>query len=324
MDDRSGLGVGQQLNSAAELFGVLAINKPQGKTSRDVVNKIQQLIRPVKIGHTGTLDPLATGVLLLAVGKATRLVEYAHMLRKSYEADFLLGQSSPTLDIDGEVKVLPNAPVVDQASWLAQMEHWRGRIRQTPPQYSACQVNGRRAYDLARRGVEVELASREVTVYQLELLNYSYPLVSMSIQCSSGTYIRSLGHDIATALGSETVMSRLVRTAIGRFTLAECTALDQLNSCSDIQRLIRSPIGLVDQFPRFEVSSEECERLRTGSTVELTPQRAAAIETWRATLQNRDGQQPIPQPIVALDSQGQMVAILEVRQDRLQPTRVFL
>jgi tRNA pseudouridine55 synthase len=312
------------LNSTADLFGVLAVNKPQGVTSRDVVNKIQKLIRPTKIGHTGTLDPLATGVLLLALGKATRLVEYAHLQPKSYEADFLLGQTSATLDIDGEVQILPQAPAIDRAGWLDQMKHWRGCIRQTPPQYSACRVDGQRAYDLARQGVEVELASREVTIFQLELLKFSYPLVSLSVQCSSGTYIRSLGHDIAVALGSDAVMSRLVRTSIGRFMLAECAALDQLNSLSDIQRLIRSPVGLVDQFPRFEVTSEECERLRTGSTLELTLQRALAIETWRVTLPEWDGKQSTQPPVVALDSDGRLVAILERRHDRLQPTRVFL
>jgi tRNA pseudouridine55 synthase len=312
------------LNSTAELFGVLAVNKPQGMTSRDVVNKIQKLIRPTKIGHTGTLDPLAMGVLLLAIGKATRLVEYAHLQPKSYEADFLLGQTSATLDTDGEVQMLPHAPVVEQAAWLAEMERWRGRIRQTPPQYSACRVDGRHAYDLARQGVEVELASREVTVFELELLRFSYPLVSLSVQCSSGTYIRSLGHDIAVALGSDAVMSRLVRTAIGRFMLAECNALDQLNNHSDIQRLIRSPVGLVDQFPRFEVTSEECVRLRTGSTLELTLQRAEAIEAWRDTLPESEGKQSTQPPLVALDSDGRLVAILEVRHDHLQPTRVFL
>lgn len=319
------------MNVHAGLFGVLAINKPQGQTSRDIVNKIQKLIRPTKVGHTGTLDPLATGVLLLALGRATRLVEFAHLQPKSYEADFLLGRTSTTLDTDGEVQELPNSAVIDQLAWQTEMQRWCGRIRQTPPQYSACRVQGRRAYDLARQGVEVELTSREVDIYQLELIKFSYPLVCMRVQCSSGTYIRSLGHDIASALGSAAVMSRLIRTDIGPFAQADCRDIQQLTSLSEVEQAICSPVGLVDQLPRFEVSRDECQRLRSGLTLQFTAERALIIDHWRSGFQKNHAHstEPISEllalpPIAALDSQGELVAMLSIQSQRLQPTRVFL
>jgi tRNA pseudouridine55 synthase len=310
MDDRSRVGAGRQLNAfSQELFGVLAVNKPRGKTSRDVVNHVQRMIRPTKIGHTGTLDPLATGVLLLALGKATRLVEYAHLQPKNYVADFVLGQTSDTLDVDGKVQPLPDAPLIDRDTWLTRLTHFRGKIQQTPPKFSACRINGQHAYDLARQGAEFELASREVTIHELELLEFAYPNVKMSIQCSSGTYIRSLGHDIAASLGSAGVMSQLVRTAIGRYTLSDCASEEQLTSLAAVHQALRSPVGLVDQFPRIQVSEVECDRLRTGSTIEGS----------------RNGETfPTSQTVVAVDSNEQLVAILESRGELLQPTRVFL
>jgi tRNA pseudouridine55 synthase len=204
------------------------------------------------------------------------------------------------------------------------MEQWRGTIRQTPPQFSACQVDGRRAYDLARQGVQVELASREVIIYQLDLLKYAYPQVSLHVQCSSGTYIRSLGHDMAVALGSDAVMSRLVRTAIGPYSLTDCFELDQINNLAEVHQAICSPVGLVAQFPKFKVSADECERLRTGSTLELTTERVGSLESYGGTLQEWHCDQLSQFPIVALNSDEQLVAILEIRQDCLQPTRVFL
>lgn len=346
MDHRQGAGVGRQLNQAnqlneqPELFGVLAINKPAGKTSRDVVNHVQRLLRArkrsdtPKIGHTGTLDPMATGVLLLAIGKATRLVEYAHLQRKSYEADFLLGQTSPTLDIEGQVESLADACPIDHLQWIDQMQNWRGRIRQTPPQYSACRINGQRAYKLARQGVEFEIVSREVMIHSLELLAFDYTRVTMQIACSSGTYIRSLGNDIAVALSSAAIMSRLVRTNVGSFQLSDCCQLDELNSLSDVKERMSSPIGLVDQLPRIVVTNDDCQRLRCGMTVAITGAARSildaqpAVEQFRAELENSDDDegsgQDFSRSVVALDEVGRLAAILDDRGDHFQPTRVFL
>ncbi len=332
-----------QLNSLSEqpeLFGVLAINKPAGKTSRDVVNHVQRLLRAKKrsdtpkIGHTGTLDPMATGVLLLAIGRATRLVEYAHLQRKCYEADFLLGQTSTTLDIEGQVESLVDPTVIDRQPWIDQMQYWRGRIRQTPPQYSACRINGQRAYKLARQGVEFEIVSREVMIHSLELLAFDYPRVTMQIACSSGTYIRSLGNDMAVALGSAAIMSRLVRTRVGSFQLSDCCEIDELSSSSDVRERMTSPVRLVDQLPRIGVTTDDCQRLQCGLTVAITEairsvlDAQPSVEQFRAELENAGegeaGGQDFSRSVVALDETGRLAAILDDRGDHLQPTRVFL
>lgn len=328
------------LSEQPELFGVLAINKPAGKTSRDVVNHVQRLLRArkrsesPKIGHTGTLDPMATGVLLLAIGRATRLVEYAHLQRKSYEADFLLGQTSPTLDTEGQVETIVDACAIDQQHWIDQLKYWSGRIRQTPPQYSACRINGQRAYKLARQGAEFEIVSREVMIHSLELIAYDYPRVTMQIDCSSGTYIRSLGNDIAVALNSAAIMSRLVRTSIGSYQLSDCCQLDELNSLSDVRARMTSPVGLVDQLPRIVVTTDDCQRLSCGMTVAITEATRAVldaqppVEQFRAELENSGDEegsgQDFSRSVVALDEAGRLAAILDDRDDHLQPTRVFL
>ncbi|MFO0940527.1 MAG: tRNA pseudouridine(55) synthase TruB [Pirellulales bacterium] len=298
-----------------ELFAVLAIDKPAGITSRDCVNHIQRLLRGKrrsdipKIGHTGTLDPMATGVLLIALGKATRLVEFSHLQRKRYLAEFLLGQTSDTLDTEGQVVQLEDPPIIQRETWLKELSNWRGSIRQTPPQYSACKVDGKRAYELARQGVEFELASREVFIHQLELIDFEYPRVSMSIDCSSGTYIRSLGHDIATALGSAAVMSKLQRTSVGVYELSACCQLDDLRSGDDVRQAATGPLGLVAELPRIEVSSSELQRLRNGQIL-----RASDHSNIDVTAE----------VIVAVDAHQQLVAILQRRADSLQPVRVFL
>lgn len=298
-----------------ELFAVLAIDKPAGVTSRDCVNHIQRLLRgkrrsdTPKIGHTGTLDPMATGVLLIALGKATRLVEFSHLQRKRYLAEFLLGQTSDTLDVEGQVVQLEDPPIIQRDSWSHELANWRGCIRQTPPQYSACKVDGKRAYDLAREGVEFELASREVFIHQLDLIDFDYPQVTMSIDCSSGTYIRSLGHDIAAALGSAAVMSKLQRTGVGVYELSVCCQLDALKSSDDVWHAATSPLGLVAELPRIEVSSNELQRLRNGQTLRASDHTSIDVAA---------------EVIVAVDARQQLIAILQRREENLQPVRVFL
>ncbi len=203
------------------MFGLLVLDKPSGVTSRRVVDRVLRFVRPTKVGHAGTLDPLAAGVLLLGLGQATRLVEYVHELPKQYQATFLLGRSSTTEDIDGEITELPDAvpPTREQIEQAA--DTLRGDIQQRPPAFSALKVAGRRAYELARAGETPELAPRGVRINRLTITRYDYPELCLDVECSSGTYVRSLGRDLAERAGSAAVMSALVRTAIGPFTLAE-------------------------------------------------------------------------------------------------------
>ncbi len=190
-----------------QLVGFLNINKPRGVTSRWVVDQVKRLVKPAKSGHAGTLDPLATGVLVVGVGQATRLVDYVQQMRKCYRAEFLLGRTSPTEDVEGEITELSNAAVPTRLQIAAAVGQFIGDIMQRPPAFSALKVAGKRAYALARRGQEVELTPRLVTIHRLRVMEYEYPRLVIDTECSSGTYIRSLGRDVAEALGTGAVMS---------------------------------------------------------------------------------------------------------------------
>src|SRR5436190_8799230 len=199
------------------MFGLLNVDKPSGLTSRDVVNRVQRLVKPHKVGHAGTLDPLASGVLVVCVGPATRLIEYVQRMPKRYLATFLLGRRSETEDIEGAVTELTDTPVPTVEQAHGALPNFVGRIQQLPPAFSALKVDGQRAYALARKGETPDLQPRPIEVYSVELVEYSYPQLVLDIRCGSGTYVRSLGRDIARALGTEAVMSALVRTEIGPF-----------------------------------------------------------------------------------------------------------
>ena len=181
-------------------------------TSRRAVDLVERLARPAKAGHAGTLDPLATGVLVVCVGAATRLIEYVQRMPKRYRATFLLGRQSPTEDIEGEVTELPDAPIPTLDEIAAAAGRFVGRIAQRPPAFSALKVAGRRAYKLARAGQPPQLAPRPVEIFAAEIKSYQYPELVMEVECGSGTYIRSLGRDLAESLGTAAVMSALVRT----------------------------------------------------------------------------------------------------------------
>ena len=323
------------------MFGVIAVDKPEGWTSRDVVNRVQGLIRPHKVGHTGTLDPMASGVLLLAIGPATRLVEFSHLAVKSYQAEFRLGCTSDTLDIEAEVRQLDNAPTVRDNELRIELANWIGEQYQIPPRFSAVHVAGRRAHELARGGKSFDLAARRIHIYKLELLGFEYPHFSLSITCSTGTYVRSLGSDIARSLQSDAVMTRLVRTSIGSLQLETCCRLEELDTADKLQRHLLSPLLLVEMLPRVQLSPRGCEQIRKGipvSAEHLSGQlpeadRCAAIATAKssaaantsaiasaslmATSSGHDRQ------LAAVDEGGRLVAILTEQGGRYRSLRVF-
>src|SRR5262245_51397499 len=166
-------------------------------TSRDVVNRVQRLVRPAKAGHAGTLDPLAEGVLVVCIGPATRLIEYVQQMPKEYRATFLLGQRSASDDLESDVEVIADARALAREEIEAALPRFMGRVEQRPPAFSAVKVEGRRAYQLARLGNAVDLALRNVEMYQLDVERYEYPELVLSMRCSSGTYVRSVGRDLA-------------------------------------------------------------------------------------------------------------------------------
>ena len=175
------------------MFGVININKPQGWSSRATLARVERLLRPVKVGHAGTLDPLAEGVLVACLGPATRLIEHVQRMPKEYRATFLVGRRSPSDDVDSEVELLVDPPTPTRAEIESLLPRFTGVIEQRPPAFSAVKIDGQRAYKLARRGREVETSLRKVEVYEILLERYDYPEVELSIRCSSGTYVRSIG-----------------------------------------------------------------------------------------------------------------------------------
>ncbi len=248
-------------------FGLLNINKPAGVTSRDVVNRVDRLVRPARAGHAGTLDPLATGVLVVCIGPATRLVEYVQRMPKRYLAKFLLGRTSETEDVEGEITLLedPPRPTRDQIERAA--EKFLGVTEQRPPKFSALKVEGRRAYQLARAGQPVELAARKIRVDRVDIVDYEYPELTLDIECGSGTYIRSLGRDLAESFGTAAVMAELTRTAIGRFSIDQACDLDELSADTLPGHVL--PAGLaVDMLPRVELDHAQLHCIGLGQTID--------------------------------------------------------
>ena len=291
------------------MFGLLNIDKPAGITSRTVVNRIQYLVRPVKTGHAGTLDPLATGVLVVAVGPATRLIPYVQAMRKTYLATFLLGHQSETLDTEATVHIVANAPQPTDADITAALPHFIGDIDQVPPLHSAVKVRGRPAYQRARAGQDLTLKARPITIDRMDLVDYAYPRLQLEIVCSSGTYVRSLGRDLAHHLGTQAVMTQLQRTAIGSFHVSETCDWQTLSapSCSrqSLTSHILTPRIAVAHLPEIELDVNQIQRLQNGQTIASSGTAASG-------------------EYAGLDAEGNLVAILVPSDDaHWQPIRVF-
>ena len=238
--------------------GIIVINKPQDWTSMDVCAKLRGVFHEKRVGHAGTLDPMATGVLPVFVGQATKAVSFAEDGKKEYRASLRLGVVTDTQDIWGTV--LREAAVsVSESDLRAVLPRFTGEIEQVPPMYSAVKVQGKKLYELARKGVEVERKPRRITIYELELLerdkNGDYGL---RVVCSKGTYIRTLCHDIGAALGCGGCMSALTRTMAAGFTIDEAVTLDDAQERGD--KLLRPVDSLFRQYPAYRIDYAEAER----------------------------------------------------------------
>jgi tRNA pseudouridine55 synthase len=289
------------LQHVRRMFGFINVSKPTGKTSRQVVDRIVRCAAGVKAGHAGTLDPLASGVLVVAVGPATRLIRYVQQMRKRYEAVFLLGRDSPTEDVEGPVVELADSVIPTREALARAAVELTGVIMQRPPAYSALKVAGRRAYDLARRGETVELEPRPVSIHRLEITHYDYPELRLAIECSAGTYVRTLGRDLAQRAGTLAVMSALVRTAVGVFTLADSTNSDDITQ-QKLRELVQNPLVAFAEWPRLILDDAEIARIARGQSIRRTiaaagTQTPAAAETTSEAL--------------ALNAAGSLLAVLE-------------
>ena len=249
--------------------GIIIIDKPDGWTSQDVAAKLRGVFHEKRIGHGGTLDPMATGVLPIFVGRATRGVEFFESAEKEYIAGIRLGTVTNTQDTTGEV--LEENPVsVTREDVEAALKTFMGQIEQLPPMYSAIKVNGQKLYALARRGVEVERTPRRITIFELELLEGAGRDYTFRVRCSKGTYVRTLCHDIGKMLGCGACMSSLRRTKAGMFTLQQAITLPQLLAFAkenDPQELLMPVDALFSNFPPLIVELGQAEKLRHGAQV---------------------------------------------------------
>jgi len=227
------------------VHGIINVNKPPNLTSRQVVDRVKRILKMRKAGHAGTLDPNATGVLLVCLGDATKLFQYLQEGEKEYEATLTLGIETDTLDSDGNVTRIIDPKEVTEEQIANVFNKFLGEIEQIPPMFSAVKVGGKRLYELARKGITIERPPRKVTIYELEVLeinnlfssrnceNFGQPLVKFRAVCSKGTYIRTLAADIGTALGCGAHLSALTRTKSGTFNLSDAVTLAEIENCPE-------------------------------------------------------------------------------------------
>lgn len=250
--------------------GVLNLNKASGVTSHDVVESVRKILRERRIGHTGTLDPLATGVLVLCVGKATRIARYLEAGDKEYKAIMRLGVTTDTLDAEGQVLATKSYLPPDRQKVLEVMQGFTGSLMQRPPAYSAIKVAGVPSYKLAREGKAELLSPRLVKIFSIELTALEDPLVSMTVRCSKGVYIRTLCADIGDALGMGAHLAALERTRSGSFSIDHAVSLDQLQNMMTAGALEQAvtPIDkALDNLPLVPISEAETTRVLHGNQI---------------------------------------------------------
>ncbi|QDV68160.1 tRNA pseudouridine synthase B [Rosistilla carotiformis] len=290
------------------MFGILNVHKPQGITSRAAVNRVYRAVRPNKAGHAGTLDPLARGVLLVPIGSASRLVPYLHLLPKRYVAKFAFGKSSPSDDSETEVTEHPHLPAPTRLQLEQACDAMRGQVMQRPPAYSAIKVDGKRSYKMARHGDLQSLPERPVQIHQITMLRYEFPELELEIDCGSGTYVRSIGRDLAQGLGTEAIMTSLVRTAIGPFTVEDSISIDRLTPEAARAALQPAARGIM-HMPQLVLDDAEVTEIINGRMIPFRWSGPGCIND--------------PQEIAALDQAGRLRGILYSRDGGLGPKRVF-
>ena len=250
------------------MTGIVIVDKPAGWTSQDVTARLRRVFGTRRIGHGGTLDPMATGVLPVFVGRATRGVEFFEHADKTYEAVLRLGTVTDTQDSTGTV--LEKRPAaVTEAEFRNILPKFTGEIAQIPPMYSAIKVDGKKLYELARAGKEIERKPREITVFSLDLLEFTGETAKIRVHCSKGTYIRTLCHDIGAALGCGGCMETLRRTAAGEYTLADSVELDTLLSAEHPEDYLRDVDTLFRQYPAVTLTEKQTLRCRNGNSFSI-------------------------------------------------------
>ncbi len=296
------------------LSGILNVDKPPGVTSHDVVNAVRRVAGQRKVGHAGTLDPLATGVLLVCLGQATRVAEYLMAGRKRYRATIVLGTTTDTYDADGEVVREGGRTDFDREAIQGVLAFFQGRIEQVPPMYSAIKRDGQPLYKLAREGKTVQREPRPVEIHEIVLLDWTEPALIVEVACSPGTYVRSLAHDLGKKLGSGAYLATLVRLQSGRFTLEDAVSLECLEEAFEHGQEDRYLLPLDEalfDWPAIVVGADDARRIRHGQSVLGGPPPGG------------NGREPALSRAYDLD--GDFLAILsyDLEAERWRPKKVF-
>jgi len=300
-----------------ELAGILNINKASGMTSHDVVAELRRAARIRRVGHAGTLDPIATGVLLICLDQATRVSQYLMASDKVYRARIRLGQTTDTDDREGEItRQQPLPPGLDESAIQQALDAFVGHIDQIPPRYAAIKQKGVPLYKLARQGIEAQVESRPIVIHAIHLLKWQPPYLTLDVHCGPGTYIRSLARDLGERLGCGGHLANLTRLKSGQFTLEETTELDEALRClrggqkQDIASILWPPDAALSDMARLTADAKAETRLRHGQ--QISGPHPAPDET-----------QPALRRIYALD--GTFIAIAEYDEstELWQPTKVF-
>lgn len=289
--------------------GLLVVDKPEGLTSHDVVGRVRRILGTRRVGHTGTLDPIATGVLVVCVGHATRIAEYLSGTDKVYLAGIRLGMVTSTDDVTGTVERQQDASWISEQRLRDLLPSFVGDVEQMPPMFSAVKVAGKRLYELARAGQEVERRPRVVRIHALELVCFRadvQPALTLRIRCAAGTYVRALARDIGEALGVGGVMTSLRRESVGPFTLDQTQTLEQLEEMARRGTLREAIVPIMDalaDWPRLVLSPAEASDIRQG----------------RATLAGSE----VRGRVLLLDESGEPVAVAEALDGMVCPRKVF-
>lgn len=276
--------------------GVIVVDKPQGWTSHDVVGKMRRITGTKKIGHLGTLDPLATGVLPLVIGRATRLSQFYTRSEKIYEGVVRFGWSTDTYDREGEQVGPATEVLVDPDRLELLLDRFRGRIQQTPPAVSAKKIGGKRAYELARSAVAVELEPVEVEVYEITIVEVAGATARLRVHCSGGTYMRSIAHDLGQLLGTGAHLDELRRLASGEFEIGQARTIAQLEALAAEQRMVDALVPAASMLPLFPVVCVDdgvVAAIRNGRNFPASPFRMNAGAMH----------------VKAIDARGELVAI---------------
>ena len=296
--------------------GILNINKPQGKTSFSIVAMVRRLSGERRVGHAGTLDPAATGVLPVCLGQGTRIIEFLVDATKAYRAQIELGVTTDTYDASGNITHQEDPSGITRKQLESAFSSFRGLIQQTPPMYSAVRHQGKRLYELARAGIRVERRSRLTRIYHLELIDWQLPIVTVEVVCGKGTYIRSLAHDLGQTLGCGASLRSLVRLRCGLFDIKDAVSLPQLEDafrCGYWQRFVY-PIDIVLlHWTAIVVSDATGQAIRNGRPVDYLELRPSALSSSEEHCR-------------AYTSDGHFLGVLRFNPERgqWQPEKVFL